>query len=79
MPSKDTYGSQPPLELLRTWLDHGYWSDLIDTTKIELVDMVNTWKKTTKKLDLQADHNLWLFLLFSNTDTDECHGHIGRQ
>ncbi|XP_030372078.1 dynein heavy chain 3, axonemal [Scaptodrosophila lebanonensis] len=39
MPSKDTYGSQPPLELLRTWLDHGYWSDLIDTTKIELVDM----------------------------------------
>jgi len=40
MPSKDTYGSQPPLELLRTWLDHGYWSDLVDTTKIELVDMV---------------------------------------
>ncbi|EDW73522.2 uncharacterized protein Dwil_GK16602 [Drosophila willistoni] len=39
MPSKDTYGSQPPLELLRTWLDHGYWSDLVDTTKIELVDM----------------------------------------
>ncbi|EDV95581.1 GH15699 [Drosophila grimshawi] len=39
MPSKDTYGSQPPLELLRTWLDHGYWSDLMDTTKIELVDM----------------------------------------
>jgi len=40
MPSKDTYGSQAPLELLRTWLDHGYWSDLVDTTKIELVDMV---------------------------------------
>ncbi|TDG53310.1 hypothetical protein AWZ03_000125 [Drosophila navojoa] len=39
MPSKDTYGSQPPLELLRSWLDHGYWSDLIDTTKIELIDM----------------------------------------
>ncbi|XP_070136648.1 dynein axonemal heavy chain 3 [Drosophila bipectinata] len=39
MPAKDTYGSQGPLELLRTWLDHGYWSDLIDTTKIELVDM----------------------------------------
>lgn len=41
MPSKDTYGSQPPLELLRSWLDHGYWSDLIDTTKIELIDMVS--------------------------------------
>ncbi|XP_059216601.1 dynein axonemal heavy chain 3 isoform X2 [Stomoxys calcitrans] len=39
MPSKDTYGSQPPLELIRQWQDHGYWSDLTDTTKIELVDM----------------------------------------
>ncbi|KAM7358701.1 dynein heavy chain 3, axonemal isoform 1-T1 [Cochliomyia hominivorax] len=39
MPSKDTYGSQPPLELVRQWLDHGYWSDLTDTTKIELIDM----------------------------------------
>lgn len=40
MPSCDAYGSQPPLELLRQWLDHGYWSDLTDTTKIELVDLV---------------------------------------
>lgn len=54
MPSKDTYGSQPPLELLRTWLDHGYWSDLVDTTKIELVDMV---KIKQKIFNLQSDHN----------------------
>ncbi|TMW52680.1 hypothetical protein DOY81_002259 [Sarcophaga bullata] len=39
MPSKDTYGSQPPLELVRQWLDHGYWSDLTDTTKVELCFM----------------------------------------
>ncbi|XP_055373574.1 dynein axonemal heavy chain 3 [Condylostylus longicornis] len=39
MPSKDTYGAQPPLELIRTWLDHGYWSDLKDTTKLELLDL----------------------------------------
>lgn len=40
MPECDKYGSQPPLELLRQWLDHGYWSDLKDTTKLEMVDLV---------------------------------------
>lgn len=41
MPSKDKYGSQPSLELIRQWLDHHHWSDLIDTTKLELVDLVS--------------------------------------
>lgn len=39
MPAPDRYGAQPPLELLRQWLDHGYWSDLVDTTKVEMVDL----------------------------------------
>jgi dynein heavy chain, axonemal len=27
MPTKDAFGSQPPLELLRLWMDHGGWYD----------------------------------------------------
>ncbi|OAF69166.1 Axonemal beta dynein heavy chain 2 [Intoshia linei] len=27
MPCKDDYGSQPPLELMRLWMDNGFWYD----------------------------------------------------
>ena len=27
MPAKDTFGSQPPLELMKLWLDYGFWYD----------------------------------------------------
>ena len=27
MPGKDKFGSQPPIELLRHWIDHGFWFD----------------------------------------------------
>lgn len=27
MPVKDEFGSQPPLELIRQWIDYGFWYD----------------------------------------------------
>ena len=36
MPAKDTFGSQPPLELIRQWVDYGFWYDRLKQTKKEI-------------------------------------------
>ncbi|KAL0892691.1 hypothetical protein ABMA27_014410 [Loxostege sticticalis] len=40
MPQKEQWGAQPPLELLRQWIDHGHWYDLKEMVRQEVVDVL---------------------------------------
>ncbi|XP_006899240.1 PREDICTED: dynein heavy chain 2, axonemal [Elephantulus edwardii] len=39
MPAKDLFGSQPPLELIRLWIDYGFWYDRSKQTIKYIRDM----------------------------------------
>ena len=39
MPKKDTYGSQPPLELLRQWIDYSGWYDRLKQSWKYILDI----------------------------------------
>ena len=41
LPQKDESGTIPPVELLRQWVDHGYWYDKKDRTKVSLNNEVH--------------------------------------
>nr|XP_020476144.1 LOW QUALITY PROTEIN: dynein heavy chain 2, axonemal [Monopterus albus] len=39
MPAHDPFGSQPPLELLRLWIDYGFWYDRQKQIQMSIKDM----------------------------------------
>lgn len=57
MPQKEEWGAQPPIELLRQWIDHGHWFSK-DTQMFQLVDIVS---KSSKQDVL----NFYLYIFIS--------------
>eukprot|EP00392_Amoebophrya_sp_AT5.2_P006221 g6231.t1 len=40
MPQKEFYGAQPPIELIRMWMDHGGWYNRKELVFLQIIDIV---------------------------------------
>lgn len=60
MPAQDLFGSQPPLELLRLWIDYGFWYDRQKQTQmfIKVREKISLW--------IQGKFSLFSFRFFTS-------------
>ena len=59
LPQMDESGTIPPVELLRQWIDHGYWYDKKDRTKVSNFFLINAIK-TIKVAQIGPFHDkIW--------------------
>lgn len=73
LPTANSYGAQPPIELLRQYLDHKYWYDLKDCNKILVDDilMLSTITVQEKCMPAVTERLLHHFFIYSINEYSE--------